>query len=877
MGLRGDRSQGSAKMKHPRFFVNSRNISLSSQKKKLCFTTLLCSALFLGSTQTYAPGNRALEIQSRSIATEDQVELVGIWPYGRCEASAIDPARNIALIGNGETLQVLDISEPSSLSKIGEVRLEGSAQDIALSGNYAYLVTLSYLIIVDISDRNNPFEVASLYFEGSRLQSIALSSDHVYVAADNGLFIYDVSSPNHPIYQATYPRELTDVAIWGNYALCVCVYWEFPKMERSYGVEVIDISFPAAPTLIGTFELEKDYVPREIDVSGDGYAFICQSSESRQNGKLTVVDVATDPGNPYEAGRYVKSGEGFEGIALSGNYAYLFQNWPCLLVTLDISSPKSPVLIGECEADCDYRDLNISGSLVGISHASGGFSLYNVTIPGNPFRLGNYDTPDTLGGIGNGIAARGDYVYMACGSDGLRVMDVSDPSNPREAGICHEKSLSRGLAVSGKYAYGLLSIFDISSPRSPYRVADLDLPCIDPPCDAYDHAGIAVRMPYAYVSGMKWSGNTTRATLTVVDISDPFEPSIVSSYVCAHKARHLGTLALSGNYVYLGVEDFSQGDDDRRSGFRVIDVSDPRNPREVYVGISNITGSYSADVIVRGNYAYLTGDMLRIFDLSNPQFPSLVVSYVLRCAGIALSGDYAYLSWDKLWLIDISNIYRPTGVFYRGEWGKGVAVSGNIAYVPGSLYVLKNKLAPEVSITSPSALSTLHGSVPIEVQASHSSGIDHVEFFIDDSFKAADTSAPYSYTWDTTSFEDGLHTIRARAYNNNGKSSDVETEVFTRLVYTPLSFTGEKILNRSFSQAEYINVLSWRAHPSNVNIVKYKLFQVEGKSRSLLVELSADTFKYWHRRVEADKTYTYALVAVNNENRESDPASVTVQ
>ena len=861
--------------------MNSLNVSLASRKKRLCFTTFLGVVLFLSSALTYAPGNRALEIQSRSIATEDQVELVGIWPYGRCEASAINPARNIALIGNGVALQVLDISNPSSLSKIGEVRLEGSAQDIALSGNYAYLVTLSYLIVVDISDRNNPFEVASLYFEGSRLQSIALSSDHVYVAADNGLFIYDVSSPNHPVYQATYPRELTDVAIWGNYALCVCVYWEFPKMERSYGVEVVDISFPAAPTLIGTFELEKDYIPREIDVSADGHAYVCQYSDTYKTGKLTVINVATDPGHPSEAGSYAKSGGDFAGIELSGSCAYLYQNGPCLLVTLNISSPQSPVYIGECEANCEYRDMDSSGNLVGISHAGSGFSLYNVSIPGNPFRLGNYDTPDTLGGIGNGIAARGDYVYMACGSDGLRVMDVSDPTNPREAGACNYKRQGGGLTVLGEYAYGVdsgrLSIFDISSPRSPYRVADLDLPCVDPPCDTYNRSGIAVRMPYAYVSGIKWSGNTTRATLTVVDISDPFEPSIVSSFVCAHKARHFGTLALSGNYVYLGVEDFSQGDDDRRSGFRVIDVSDPRNPREVYGGISNITGSYSADVIVRGNYAYLTGDMLRIFDLSNPQFPSLVVSYVLRCAGIALSGDYAYLSWDKLWLIDISNIYRPSAVYYRGEWGKGVAVSGNIAYVPGSLYVLKNKLAPEVSITSPSGLSTLLGSVPIEVQASHSSGIDHVEFHIDDSFKASDTSAPYSYTWDTTSFEDGFHTIRARAYNNNGKSSDAEREVFTRLVYAPLSFTGEKILNRSFSQEEYINVLSWRAHPSNVNIVKYKLFQVEGKSRSMLAELSADTFKYWHRKVKKDKQYTYVLVAVNNENRESDPASVTVQ
>jgi hypothetical protein len=249
----------------------------------------------------------------------------------------------------------------------------------------------------------------------------------------------------------------------------------------------------------------------------------------------------------------------------------------------------------------------------------------------------------------------------------------------------------------------------------------------------------------------------------------------------------------------------------------------------------------------------------------------------LRCEGIALSGDYVYLNWSKLWVIDISDIYNPTGVYLLGEWAKGAAVSGNIAFVPGSLSVFRNKMAPDVALTTPSELSKLIGSVPIDVQASHSSGIDRVEFYVDEVLKASATSAPYSYTWDTRPYEDGLHTIRVRAYNKNGKSSDAERAVFTKLVYAPLDFKGEKTLNRSLAQAEYINVLTWQAHPNNVNIAKYRLYQVEGKDRTLVAEPGADTFQYWHRRVEKDKSYTYAIIAVNNTGRESDPVSVTVK
>jgi hypothetical protein len=100
---------------------------------------------------------------------------------------------------------------------------------------------------------------------------------------------------------------------------------------------------------------------------------------------------------------------------------------------------------------------------------------------------------------------------------------------------------------------------------------------------------------------------------------------------------------------------------------------------------------------------------------------------------------------------------------------------------------------------------------------------------------------------------------------------------FVRIIYSPLNFTGQKVLNRSLSQAEYINVFSWQSNPNNMNIMKYRIYMVEGEIKNLLVELNASTSEYWHRRVEQDKLYTYAICAVNNEDREGDPTHITVQ
>jgi len=95
----------------------------------------------------------------------------------------------------------------------------------------------------------------------------------------------------------------------------------------------------------------------------------------------------------------------------------------------------------------------------------------------------------------------------------------------------------------------------------------------------------------------------------------------------------------------------------------------------------------------------------------------------------------------------------------------------------------------------------------------------------------------------------------------------------------PLNFKGEKVLNRSLSQEEYINVLPWEANPNNesLNIVKYRIYRVIDGEDYLLDELNASTFEYWHRNVWKGKRYTYYIVAVNDADQESIPAYITVQ
>lgn len=96
--------------------------------------------------------------------------------------------------------------------------------------------------------------------------------------------------------------------------------------------------------------------------------------------------------------------------------------------------------------------------------------------------------------------------------------------------------------------------------------------------------------------------------------------------------------------------------------------------------------------------------------------------------------------------------------------------------------------------------------------------------------------------------------------------------------YYPSELSVQKVENRGLVTRESINVIKWLPNPRNSgeNITKYKIYSLIDEYRSLLAEVDANTFEYWHRKVNEDSAYIYAISAVTGDNRESTPQFVSV-
>ena len=89
-------------------------------------------------------------------------------------------------------------------------------------------------------------------------------------------------------------------------------------------------------------------------------------------------------------------------------------------------------------------------------------------------------------------------------------------------------------------------------------------------------------------------------------------------------------------------------------------------------------------------------------------------------------------------------------------------------------------VAPTVSLTAPTAGSTLTGSTTVSATASDNIGVDSVDFYAGTTLIGSDNTAPYSISWNTTTVANGTYSITAKAKDgagNVGTSTSVSVTV----------------------------------------------------------------------------------------------------
>lgn len=464
-----------------------------------------------------------------------------------------------------------------------------------------------------------------------------------------------------------------------------------------------------------------------------------------------VVDAtATSRGTTYTSSNLlvVNFGE-TDGLLFAGQVGNAVVTVTSGEVSVDVPvevTSFNPVALGFVQIPGQANAVDTVGTFAYVAAGSAGLRVVDVSDPTAPTIVGVLDSP----GNGNDVRVSGPCAYLADGSAGLQVINITDPTSPVLVGSVDTPGNASGVAACGMLIYVAdgaagLQIIDVSDPTAPFIVGSVDTP------------GLANGVAVDELRQLAMVADDTQG-LQVVDISISAAPSIIGSVDTVDAFD----VTLDGVFAYVADGNAASNP----GGLVAIDTSVPTAP--VITGSTPPPGFYT-DVVTFGSVA-LCADIISVnsvhaFNITNPPTPA--PSLLINFAGAPSFRD------DNGTGIDAEAGF----VYMTGT--QGIAHLGcclNSRLHIGQFFELVDDLGvpPTVEIVSPAeGDEVIEGStITVEATASDDVQVGGVQFFADGELFATDTAAPF-VAFVVTPLEATSLNIGARAFDIGNNLSDI--------------------------------------------------------------------------------------------------------
>ncbi|HYO52510.1 hypothetical protein [Archangium sp.] len=372
---------------------------------------------------------------------------------GTFKAARIVPTRNESE-ANGLTL----VSETPVRNQNDSSYFFGMPVDVYVTKNHAYVVSIeaSYrgvggLTVFDVSDPTRPRLVNQISSDGNYWNGVWAKGDALYVAsAKRGVITFDITNPASPVLTPVQVQENVDahtVFVEGNHLYAM-----------GAPTRIYDISNPRAPRLLGRYEppgassYPYAYVHDAFVYQGRMYSFywsygmqisdVSQLSDTQGPTPLGSYRYGVNPdGSPML--NYAHSHAGAVGtyadrlIAFEGG-----ETWGAHLRVLDVTDPANVKLLTRYrlrqEASIHNMILDEARKRLYIAYYQEGVRVLDVANPAQPREIGYFNT------FRSEDPMRGLSFYD--GAIGIRVPKAPDVSSAN-AGLLYVIDTSRGMLV----------------------------------------------------------------------------------------------------------------------------------------------------------------------------------------------------------------------------------------------------------------------------------------------------------------------------------------------------------------------------------------------------------------------------------------------
>ena len=622
----------------------------------ILFTLLICIVMIMGlpsstaSSHDESPGV-TLEFESATPGHVWDVEVEGDTAY-------------LATSGGVVIMDVSNINEPELVSFL--IYPELVITQIAYYDDHVLVVgRFESLRIIDVSDKYSPVEVGncSLWEGGKRLE---VSGENAFVTNDEYLYVIDISNLTDP----KQTGRLSDF----NFINDFHVLNDYVYLADS-NLYIIDISNKSNPQIVG--EYEEWYLGASgITVDGD-HAFVSDSGDG-----LWVLDVSdkTDPRKvkDYDFNWMPGSLEFKDDYLYAGSYYKRFD-------VIDVKDVRDAKRISTISLPGPSRGSSLIGDRAYYACQGGGVRIFDLTNKSSIQEVGKIAFPDAID-----ITIQDDIAYVLTELDGLQLYDISAFPSLEKLGEFEVSRLSEKVIVKGDYVYLAeawdgFRIIDVSKPNEPFEASNVSIPGFT--------QDLEINNTYAYLAA-------GAEGIFIVDISDPREPNIIGNTTLPETEALV--LTVLGDYAYVGCDSNS---------FWVVNINNRSDPQPVR-NVSLV--SPPTDVGVYGEEALITGSRLKHVNIiENDKLSDYQDIHYHRCSEIELYDEYAvignsdYIDSEDFYYLQFLNMtayHRPRNVgnLELHSMQTNIEIHGNYIYtsVGGSITKVAFNIQPQAIILS---------------------------------------------------------------------------------------------------------------------------------------------------------------------------------
>ncbi len=609
----------------------------------------------------------------------------GNFPFANSYALGMSPEADLVFVGSGGGIFVTDVSDPQNPVILSEIRTRSLVDQCNYDPVNKRLYVCAYfsgIEIWDLADIYHPSRMSRVPTEPYPRSGVAYSSNYLFFTTNYSLWTLDITDPYNPFI-------VDDLFIANNLIMQMFLKDQVIYIVTStQGLKLVDVSDPLNLQHIASYGFISG---SEFDIAGD-YLYAVNSS-----GIFTILDIS-DSLNVTIASS-LSIGDYPTDIVVFNHQAYIAKvGTNGGMQIMNVSNPSSPSFITAYPGD--YEFITGIQDYVYLTRNST-FSVLDVSDSTNIQYASGFEIP----GFINDVSVYGSYAYT--GSNGFRVIDVSDSTHPVQVGYADIDGSLVEFAGSSLVLYcpysmtanNTVHIMDVSDPTNPISMDSYTSPAM-----TWD---LVVKGTLAFVACW-WDG------VRILNFEDTNNLSLIGHTMGWYSGAVPGVdycyaqaVDVEGNYLYIvDYEPFSNED---TYGLYIIDISNPALP--VLINRFQNISSHAQDVKVKDGIVYIADGNggLEVVDVYDPMNPAVIgyVDLIDGSTGIKADGDYAYISeyiLGGLQIVDISNPaipvlkgwYKPSGVF-----ALGVESFNGFVYIAdglGGFQIYRNLLVTPVSV-----------------------------------------------------------------------------------------------------------------------------------------------------------------------------------